>query len=93
MGALLALAGDAYLAIGARRGVGDRVNGALLTACRPEGAYTAKSFWSWPMGPLLFKNESSDARDHCANERSTLLSLSALLPSASFLKHSPRRRE
>ncbi|RYP57962.1 hypothetical protein DL769_009184 [Monosporascus sp. CRB-8-3] len=27
-------------------------------------------FWTWPvLGPLLFENESSDARDHCANER------------------------
>lgn len=53
-----------------------------LTICRPEGTYTAKSFWSWPMGPLLFKNESSDARDHCANERSES-------PSCSSLHHSP----
>ncbi|RDA88660.1 hypothetical protein CP532_4113 [Ophiocordyceps camponoti-leonardi (nom. inval.)] len=29
------------------------------------------SFTTWPiLGPLLFDNESSDARDHCANERS-----------------------
>ncbi|CAG9997643.1 unnamed protein product [Clonostachys byssicola] len=28
-------------------------------------------FFAWPpFGPLLFENESSDARDHCANERS-----------------------
>ncbi|EMR61642.1 hypothetical protein MGN70_014289 [Eutypa lata] len=31
------------------------------------------SFWTWPfIGPLLFENESSDARDHCANERTFL---------------------
>lgn len=42
----------------------------VLTAyLRPDG-YTAKMFWSSPLGPLLFQNESSDARDHCANERS-----------------------
>lgn len=30
-------------------------------------------FWSWPLlGPLLVENESSDTRDHCANERSEL---------------------
>ncbi|KAK8118907.1 uncharacterized protein PG998_003533 [Apiospora kogelbergensis] len=30
-------------------------------------------FWSWPfLGPLLLDNESSDARDHCANERTFL---------------------
>lgn len=29
------------------------------------------TFLAWPiLGPLLFQNESSDARDHCANERS-----------------------
>ncbi|KHN98085.1 uncharacterized protein MAM_03846 [Metarhizium album ARSEF 1941] len=28
-------------------------------------------FFAWPLlGPLLFENETSDARDHCANERS-----------------------
>ncbi|KAI1503866.1 hypothetical protein F5X99DRAFT_78172 [Biscogniauxia marginata] len=31
------------------------------------------TFWTWPfLGPLLFENESSDARDHCANERTFL---------------------
>ena len=45
----------------------------LLTVIRPEdSSYSPKTFWSWPMGPLLFQNESSDARDHCANERSKL---------------------
>lgn len=30
-------------------------------------------FWSWPfLGPLLVQNESSDTRDHCANERTFL---------------------
>ncbi|KAL7938187.1 hypothetical protein V8C35DRAFT_291154 [Trichoderma chlorosporum] len=32
---------------------------------------SAFSQWPWP-GPLLFINESSDARDHCANERTFL---------------------
>jgi hypothetical protein len=33
--------------------------------------YADTGFWVWPvLGPLLFENESSDARDHCANERS-----------------------
>jgi hypothetical protein len=31
-----------------------------------------RPFFHWPIfGPLLVENESSDARDHCANERST----------------------
>ncbi|KAH8912502.1 hypothetical protein BR93DRAFT_922460 [Coniochaeta sp. PMI_546] len=31
------------------------------------------AFWLWPIfGPLLFENETSDARDHCANERTFL---------------------
>ncbi|RDA96252.1 hypothetical protein CP533_1764 [Ophiocordyceps camponoti-saundersi (nom. inval.)] len=31
------------------------------------------TFTTWPLlGPLLFENESSDARDHCANERTFL---------------------
>ncbi|KAI5920183.1 hypothetical protein F4810DRAFT_683703 [Camillea tinctor] len=36
--------------------------------------FTGKNtFWTWPfLGPLLFENESSDARDHCANERTFL---------------------
>lgn len=30
-------------------------------------------FWIWPFfGPLLFENQTSDARDHCANERTFL---------------------
>ncbi|KAI1377733.1 hypothetical protein F4677DRAFT_45823 [Hypoxylon crocopeplum] len=30
-------------------------------------------FWTWPfLGPLLVENESSDTRDHCANERTFL---------------------
>ncbi|EGR51681.1 uncharacterized protein TRIREDRAFT_33502, partial [Trichoderma reesei QM6a] len=30
-------------------------------------------FFQWPLpAPLLFINESSDARDHCANERTFL---------------------
>ncbi|RYP00415.1 hypothetical protein DL764_006514 [Monosporascus ibericus] len=34
---------------------------------------TESEFWTWPvLGPLLFENESSDARDHCANERTFL---------------------
>lgn len=34
----------------------------------PDGPVFVQAPW-W--GPLLFDNESSDARDHCANERST----------------------
>ncbi|KAH7150004.1 hypothetical protein B0J13DRAFT_549315 [Dactylonectria estremocensis] len=31
------------------------------------------AFFQWPFfGPLLVENESSDARDHCANERTFL---------------------
>ena len=36
--------------------------------------YDRSTFFLWPIfGPLLFENETSDARDHCANERSMLL--------------------
>jgi hypothetical protein len=35
-----------------------------------------RPFFHWPIfGPLLVENESSDARDHCANERSTHIDL------------------
>ncbi|OIW32092.1 hypothetical protein CONLIGDRAFT_629783 [Coniochaeta ligniaria NRRL 30616] len=38
---------------------------------RDTDAHSA--FWLWPIfGPLLFENETSDARDHCANERTFL---------------------
>ncbi|KAI0453102.1 hypothetical protein F5B21DRAFT_310457 [Xylaria acuta] len=34
------------------------------------------TFTTWPLlGPLLFDNDTSDARDHCANERTFLASL------------------
>jgi uncharacterized membrane protein YidH (DUF202 family) len=37
----------------------------------PDGG--SASFFAWPFfGPLLFANETSDARDHCANERTFL---------------------
>ncbi|KAH6668552.1 hypothetical protein F5X68DRAFT_265298 [Plectosphaerella plurivora] len=32
----------------------------------------SSAFWAYPLGPLLFQNETSDARDHCANERTFL---------------------
>ncbi|KAL1874457.1 hypothetical protein Daus18300_003475 [Diaporthe australafricana] len=36
-------------------------------------ADSAASFFVWPFfGPLLFENQTSDARDHCANERTFL---------------------
>ncbi|KAI0537659.1 hypothetical protein GGR58DRAFT_332381 [Xylaria digitata] len=40
------------------------------------GLTDPNGFGSWPLfGPLLFDNDSSDARDHCANERTFLASL------------------
>lgn len=34
---------------------------------------SSASFFAWPfLGPLLFENQTSDARDHCANERTFL---------------------
>ncbi|POR35926.1 Uncharacterized protein TPAR_03879 [Tolypocladium paradoxum] len=40
-----------------------------------SGRAGSSTFFAWPLlGPLLFENETSDARDHCANER-TFLSL------------------
>ncbi|KAG6009596.1 hypothetical protein E4U21_001963 [Claviceps maximensis] len=40
---------------------------------RSSSAACGGSFFTWsPLGPLLFENESSDARDHCANERTFL---------------------
>ena len=36
-----------------------------------SGHAGTSAFFAWPLfGPLLFENETSDARDHCANERS-----------------------
>lgn len=36
-----------------------------------RGHEAENAFWIWPFSaPLLFENETSDARDHCANERS-----------------------
>ncbi|QPG94889.1 hypothetical protein C2857_007221 [Epichloe festucae Fl1] len=57
------------------------------------------AFFAWPpLGPLLFENETSDARDHCANER-TFLSyirlsvfmavLSVAITLSFHLKHKP----
>ncbi|KAI0435377.1 hypothetical protein F5Y09DRAFT_349589 [Xylaria sp. FL1042] len=42
-----------------------------------ESGFTGRSaFLAWPLfGALIFDNESSDARDHCANERTFLASL------------------
>ncbi|KID79106.1 DUF domain-containing protein, partial [Metarhizium brunneum ARSEF 3297] len=43
-----------------------------LTIDRSGRAGTS-AFFAWPLlGPLLFENETSDARDHCANERTFL---------------------
>ncbi|KAI3400593.1 hypothetical protein diail_2796 [Diaporthe ilicicola] len=40
---------------------------------RGSGAAAAASFFVWPFfGPLLIENQTSDARDHCANERTFL---------------------
>ncbi|CAJ2513695.1 Uu.00g018140.m01.CDS01 [Anthostomella pinea] len=48
--------------------VGDYDRGFGATATGDGNA-----FFTWPfLGPLLFENESSDARDHCANERTFL---------------------
>lgn len=39
----------------------------------PSDHACSTTFLRWPyLGPLLFENESSDARDHCANERTFL---------------------
>ncbi|RFU74524.1 hypothetical protein TARUN_7720 [Trichoderma arundinaceum] len=38
-----------------------------------DGVADSSAFFQWPFpSPLLFANESSDARDHCANERTFL---------------------
>ncbi|KAI1806211.1 hypothetical protein F4811DRAFT_171991 [Daldinia bambusicola] len=38
-----------------------------------DSSYGSNVFWKWPiLGPLLVENESSDTRDHCANERTFL---------------------
>ncbi|KAM0810297.1 putative DUF202 domain-containing protein [Seiridium cardinale] len=38
-----------------------------------SGWRTDNVFWTWPFfGPLVFENTTSDARDHCANERKTI---------------------
>jgi hypothetical protein len=42
---------------------------------RSDSSTDASAFFQWPFpSPLLFENESSDARDHCANERSEFIS-------------------
>ena len=42
-----------------------------LRLCNRCNSYDRLVFLQRPLlGPLLFENESSDARDHCANERS-----------------------
>lgn len=44
-----------------------------LTAVDANSASGWWTFFQWPFfGPLLVENESSDARDHCANERTFL---------------------
>ncbi|KAM3538374.1 hypothetical protein ARSEF1564_008710 [Beauveria bassiana] len=61
------------------------------------------TFFRWPiLGALLFDNESSDARDHCANERtflsylrlSVLMAIVSMAMTLSFhLKHQPSKLE
>ncbi|PON29474.1 hypothetical protein TGAM01_v201723, partial [Trichoderma gamsii] len=44
-----------------------------VSELRSDGSTDASAFFQWPFpSPLLFENESSDARDHCANERTFL---------------------
>ncbi|KAH8129359.1 hypothetical protein ACSS6W_000803 [Trichoderma asperelloides] len=44
-----------------------------VSELRSDGFTDASAFFQWPFpSPLLFVNESSDARDHCANERTFL---------------------
>ncbi|KAK1252781.1 hypothetical protein MKX08_003968 [Trichoderma sp. CBMAI-0020] len=44
-----------------------------VSELRSDGFTDASAFFQWPFpSPLLFINESSDARDHCANERTFL---------------------
>ncbi|ROT41820.1 hypothetical protein SODALDRAFT_326002 [Sodiomyces alkalinus F11] len=46
------------------------------TLCRPvsvdQPGLPPTRFWTWPFGSLLFENETSDARDHCAPKPSFL---------------------
>jgi hypothetical protein len=54
-----------------------------LTTCPRRRSTRAgtSAFFAWPpFGPLLFDNESSDARDHCANERSTFAPAACYTP-------------
>ncbi|OTB08169.1 hypothetical protein M426DRAFT_317273 [Hypoxylon sp. CI-4A] len=38
-----------------------------------DDSHPGNLFWAWPiLGPLLVENETSDTRDHCANERTFL---------------------
>ncbi|GAB0133044.1 hypothetical protein EsDP_00001461 [Epichloe bromicola] len=63
------------------------------------GRAGTSTFFAWlPFGPLLFENETSDARDHCANERtflsyirlSVFTAVLSLAMTLSFhLKHKP----
>lgn len=46
------------------------------SSCCRNGHAGTSTFFRWPiLGALLFDNESSDARDHCANERSTAIKM------------------
>lgn len=50
-----------------------RPNPVEVPVLRQRGYAGTATFWASPfLGPLLFHNESSDARDHCANERTFL---------------------
>lgn len=43
----------------------------MYLTIRRDAPAESSAFFQWPLpSPLLFVNESSDARDHCANERS-----------------------
>ncbi|KAL7627484.1 hypothetical protein AAE478_001677 [Parahypoxylon ruwenzoriense] len=56
---------------GLRRPIEVGVGGAALSS--GSGPDSGNLFWSWPfLGPFLVENETSDTRDHCANERTFL---------------------
>ncbi|KAL6881123.1 hypothetical protein J3F83DRAFT_721087 [Trichoderma novae-zelandiae] len=55
------------------RHVGSSISSLLFFLSPASWSDEPNAFFQWPFpGPLLFINESSDARDHCANERTFL---------------------
>ncbi|KAI0132500.1 hypothetical protein BJ170DRAFT_680380 [Xylariales sp. AK1849] len=57
---------------------------------KPVEVSKGNDFWTWPwFGPLVFENQSSDARDHCANERIYMAIVAVAIVLSFHLKSQP----